>query len=131
MAYLIGSASVARFSATYGFQTVSANREHWNGNAAEGVIAGASANAATLNLYISSWGSLSNIKACLYDANVLVETIVINSSVGTGEVAISLAGSTAITSGNAYRLGIYTDSLNDITMHTDTGGLTLRYGTAG
>jgi len=131
MTYLIGSADTTRFSYTYGFQSVAGNRIHFNGNDTQGVVPSQNGTADTLSLYISSWGTLSNIKACLYDDNVLVESVVVNSAVGTGVIDIPLAGTTNLDTGSAYRLGIYTDSLNDITMFTDTGALTLRYGTLG
>ena len=132
MSYIIGSASVAAYTSTDTYDSgASINTAMFNGNDTQGIAASSTATAATLNLYISSWGALSNIKACLYAANTLVDTLVINSSVGTGEVAIPWTPATAITSATAYRLALYTDSNTPITLHTSTAGLTRRLSTAG
>lgn len=127
MAYLIASADTARFSAT--FVTVFGGSEfksYINGNDTQGLVAGATGTAATLRLSINSWGSATNLKAALYDEDVLVEIVVIPASVGTGVVDVALAGTTTITSGNLYRLALYSESGLEVTLDTDTGGLTLR-----
>ena len=127
MSYLIASADIARFSAS--FTTVYGGSEfksYINGNDSEGLVAAASANAATLSLSINSWGTASNIKAALYDEDALVETVVIPASVGTGVVDVALSGNVAITSGNLYRLALYSENGDEITLDSDTSGLTLR-----
>ena len=129
MAYLIGSASTTRFSSTYAINSgASGTGLHLVGNPAD-TAAVATGAAATLSLYISSWGTQTNIRACLYDesnSGALLASVVIPSSVGTGLIEVALAGSVTITSGNNYRLGLYTEDGDDITLFSDQSGLTLR-----
>lgn len=126
MAYLIADASTTRFSSTATLGFSSEFTSFVNGNDTQGLTASATGTAATLSISINNWLSATNIKACLYDEDVLVETVVIPSSVGTGVVDVALAGTTTITSGNLYRLALYSQSGQDFTLDTDTGGLTLR-----
>ena len=129
MSYLIGSESKARFASTYAINSSAGGTLLWLvGNPAD-TAAVASGAAATLELYISSWGAQTNIKCCIYDetnAGVLLESVVIPSSAGTGAVSVALTGSTSIVSANNYRLGIYTEDGDPITLFSDTAGLTLR-----
>lgn len=129
MAYLIGSASTTRFSSTYAINSgASGTGLHLVGNPAD-TAASATGTAQNLHLYISSWGTQANIKCCIYDetnSGTLLEAVIVPSSEGTGVVTVALAGTTTITSGNDYRLGIYTEDADNITMFSDTGGLTLR-----
>ena len=132
MSYLIASASVSRFTSTLavnsgpsdGFMInnyVGRNNETGNANS--------TGTAQNLHLYISSWGSQNNIKCSIYDeddSGNLLESVIVNSSVGTGQVSVALLGTTTITSGGRYRLGFYTEDGNDITLYSDTSGLTYR-----
>ncbi|GAG33969.1 unnamed protein product, partial [marine sediment metagenome] len=127
MAYLVASATTTRFSST--FATVYGGSEfksYINGNDTQGLAAGATGTAATLSLKINSWGSATNIKACLYDEDALAETVIIPAAAGTGVIDVALAGTTTITSGNLYRLALYSESGLNITLDTDGAGLTLR-----
>lgn len=126
MPFLIADASTARFSSTQLLDYSSNFTSFINGNDSQGLTASASGTANNLYLYISDLASVTNLKACLYEGNVLVETVVIPASVGTGVVSVALAGTTTITSGNVYRLAIYSESGQDFTMFTDVAGLTLR-----
>lgn len=131
MVYLIGSADTARFSSTYA-PTGTDTRGHFNGNDTQGLPAIESGNGQFLDLYISSWGSVANIKATIYKDNAKVESVVVPSSAGTGLISVALAGTTAFSVGSErYRLSIYRDSSNPITYYTDTAGLTLRYDSSG
>ena len=126
MAYLIGSADVSAFSSSITHTSEAGlNVKRWTGTGTggpDGKLAASSANAAILQLSIVSWGSVTNLKACLYDEGSLVEIVTIPSSEGAGVISVAMAGSTAITSGNNYVLGFYTDSDNDITFDARTDG---------
>jgi len=123
MAFLIGDASTTRFSSTYGINSgASANAIKFSSNIATSIAAGATGTAQNIRLYISSWGSQTNIKVCLYaeSDDSLLESVIVPSSVGTGVVTIALAGTTSITSAASYSIGIYTEDADDITLYTDT-----------
>lgn len=130
MTFLVGSASTARFSSTYPINSGASGLGLWLvGNPAD-TAAVATGTAQTLWVYISSWGAQTNAKFCLYDessAGALLESVIITSAAGTGLISVPLAGTSSITSGNNYRLGIYTEDIDDLTMFSDTGGLTLRF----
>jgi len=137
MTYLVGSASTTRFSSTYAVNSGAGGTSiKLVGNPAD-TAAVATGTAENLYIYVSSWGSQTNIKCCIYDETLitglgaLLETVIVTSSAGTGVLTIPLAGTTTITSGNKYRLGLYTEDADDITMFSDTGGLTLRKFTSG
>jgi len=129
MAYLIGSVSTARFSSTYAIDSGAGGTGlNLVGDPAD-TSASATGTAENLHIYVSSWGSQTNIKCCIYDETALgalLETVIIPSSEGTGLITVALAGTTTITSGSNYRLGIYTEDADPITMFSDTSGLTLR-----
>jgi len=132
MAFLIGSSSVTGFTATDSINSGASDSfmPCWfvgrNDDANNSIATGAAQN---LHLYINSWGTLNNIKCSIYDetgGGTLVESIIVNSSVGTGQVSVAMSGSTTITTGRLYRLGIYTEDNNAITFWSDTGGKTKR-----
>lgn len=137
MAYLIGSADTTRFSSTVAFNSgapAAFMAQYYVGRNDEAANAIETGIAQTLDLYISSWGAQSNIKANIYDetgGGVLVESVVVPSTSGTGVISVSLSGSNTITTGRFYRLGIYTEDADPITLFSDTGGLTLRTESSG
>ena len=126
MTHLVGDTSTATFTGTVGLNSGALqNKIFLSSNTANPYTAAATGTARNLTLYISAWGSVSNVKCCIYDttgSSALLESVIVNSSVGTGLVSIPLAETTTITSSNKYRLGIYTDSNNSITMHSTQDG---------
>ena len=125
MAYLIGSADTARFDTAHTIAFASEFQSYVSGNDTDGLLASATGTGATLSLYIEDWLSATNLKAVLYESNAEVASTIIPASVGTGVVDVAL--SIAATSGEVYRLALYSEGGEDISLYTDTGGLTLRY----
>ena len=131
MAYLIGSDSTARFASTITYNSgASLNTSLFNGNDTQGLTPTAAGAAATLSLYVSSWGAVTSAKAALYADNSLVETVVLTSALGAGVVSIDLAGTTIIDITKKYRLALFTGQNADLTLFTDTAALTKRISTS-
>lgn len=124
MTYLIGSSSTSSYVNTTSYNDT--QFYSWvNGNDTQGIPANFSGTATVLNLYISSWVS-SNIKACLYEDNILLNSVIIPNSVGTGLISVAFP-STTITSGTQrYRLAFYLDAVGGINLFTIPSALTQR-----
>ena len=128
MAYLLGSSDTTRFSSSYSL-TGNDFRSHYTYPTLDGISASAGGVAATLSLYINDWLSCANLKASLYENDALVESVIIPASAGIGLISVPLAGTTTITTGaTKYRLSLYRDSGQTISVRSDSGTLLpLRY----
>ena len=134
---MIGSASTTRFSSTLALSSTGGppttlNWYNGNNTTATG-DAVATGTAQNLHLYVNSWGSQTAVKFNIYDeddAGTLLESVIVTSAEGTGLFSVELAGTTTITSGNLYRISLYTEDTDAITLYTDTSGFTTRYSAA-
>ncbi len=133
MPVIVGSSDTSLYATSTAYVSVTTARAYFNGdgaNDAQGKIATTTATAARLGLAIADWGTLNNAKFCLYEWSGsqfdLLETVIVNSSVGVGDVLINLSGSTAITQGNEYALAFYKETGDDLILFTRAGAGTRR-----
>ena len=132
MAFLVGTADTSRFDTAGDIDYSSSTASfYFNGNDTQGVIASATGTANTINLFINDWGVMNEIKLVLYENDQLVTEEIVNPSIGTGLVGVGLTNPVQITSGSAYRLGVYGGNTDIVTMWMDVDGLTQRKVTAG
>lgn len=125
MAYLLGSASTASYTTSTAY-TSNENYAQFNGNNTEGVAAASSGVGAKLNLYIAAWNTISSIRACLYEDNILLATKIINSTDGTGLVSVVFPNTTITAGTQRYRLAFYVNTTGTINLFTKAGALTSR-----
>jgi hypothetical protein len=127
MTYLVGSSSLTGFTVNTNYNNNS-TFVTVNGNDTQGLAASTSGTLGKLNLYIASWTApTTSLKACLYENNTLIGTVIVPSSAGTGLVSVTFPGSLTIIAGSQrYRLGIYLNTSGGLNLWTKTGALTRR-----
>lgn len=138
MAVIIGSDNTTAFSSTraYGGGTGTVHYNGYNpGENPRGKSASSTATASKVGFSISSWGTVANIKICIYDnSDNLAGVATVSSSEGTGDIVVDLDSTFSVTSGNTYYCGFYRDTAADLTLNidnSDTSAYHIKYDATG
>lgn len=125
MAILVESGLASNYVTAQLYESGVGNIYGWGSGPAEAVLGTSAGTASSLTLKINAWGTTQNVKACIYEDDALVEEVIINKSVATGDITVALAGTLAISAAKDYVVLIYTD-----TNSADFGMLTWNSGSA-
>lgn len=121
MAYLIGSSDVSAYTTdtTYNTNEFYAWR---NGDTTVGVVASSSGTVNKINMYIANWNAMTSIKACLYEDNALLNSVVVPASIGTGFVSFAFPDTAVVAGSEKYKLAFYlVNGDSTLTLKTKTG----------
>ena len=125
MAVLIGTLDDSNHTSTKAIQSLSNAALLWqDGVAGDPNNVNQAGVARNLWIKVSSWGTQTTLKACIYDqgnAGALVEEVLFTSAQGTGLISSPMAGTLNIQAGRRYSIGFYTPDNQAVTLNIRPG----------